>query len=64
MRRADVAIAGDCRLVIDELLVALDGLGLPHSDATRGGSEERRATRWPEHRRRAGSTAACSPGTG
>ena len=27
VRRADVAIAGDCRLVIDELLVALDGLG-------------------------------------
>jgi acetolactate synthase-1/2/3 large subunit len=38
VRRADVAIAGDCRLVIDELLVALDDLGLPHSDATRGGS--------------------------
>ncbi|MHB1710136.1 MAG: thiamine pyrophosphate-dependent enzyme [Acidimicrobiales bacterium] len=35
VRRADVAIAGDCRLVIDELLAALDGLGLPHSDATR-----------------------------
>jgi acetolactate synthase-1/2/3 large subunit len=38
VRHADVAIAGDCRLVIDELLVALDALGLPHSDATRGGS--------------------------
>ncbi len=38
VRRADVAIAGDCRLVIDELLVALDALGLRHSDATRGGS--------------------------
>jgi acetolactate synthase-1/2/3 large subunit len=38
VRRADVAIAGDCRLVIDELLVALADLGLPHSDATRGGS--------------------------
>ncbi len=37
VRRADVAIAGDCRLVIDELLRALDALGLPHSDATRGG---------------------------
>ncbi len=37
VRRADVAIAGDCRLVVDELLRALDGLGLPHSDATRGG---------------------------
>jgi acetolactate synthase-1/2/3 large subunit len=37
VRRADVAIAGDCRLVIDEMLAALDGLGLRHSDATRGG---------------------------
>ena len=38
VRRADVAIAGDCRLVVDELLVALADLGLPHSEATRGGS--------------------------
>ncbi len=38
VRRADVAIAGDCRLVIEEMLSALDGLGLAHSDATRGGS--------------------------
>jgi acetolactate synthase-1/2/3 large subunit len=37
VRRADVAIAGDCRLVIEEMLVALDALGLPHSEATRGG---------------------------
>jgi acetolactate synthase-1/2/3 large subunit len=36
VRRADVAIAGDCRLVIEELLVALGDLGLPHSDATAG----------------------------
>jgi acetolactate synthase-1/2/3 large subunit len=36
VRRADVAIAGDCRLVIQELLVALDDMGLPHSDATVG----------------------------
>jgi acetolactate synthase-1/2/3 large subunit len=36
VRRADVAIAGDCRLVIEELLVALTDLGLPHSDATVG----------------------------
>jgi acetolactate synthase I/II/III large subunit len=36
VRRADVAIAGDCRLVIQELLVALDDMGLPHSDATAG----------------------------
>ena len=38
VRRADVAIAGDCRLVIEELLLALGALGLPHSEATRGGS--------------------------
>jgi acetolactate synthase-1/2/3 large subunit len=38
VRRADVAVAGDCRLVIDEMLVALADLGLPHSEATRGGS--------------------------
>ncbi len=38
VRRADVAIAGDCRLVIEELLVALGDLGLPHSDATGGRS--------------------------
>jgi acetolactate synthase-1/2/3 large subunit len=38
VRRADVAIAGDCRLVIDEFLVALGDLGLPHSEATGGRS--------------------------
>jgi acetolactate synthase-1/2/3 large subunit len=38
VRHADVAIAGDCRLVIEEMLAALTDLGLPHSDATRGGS--------------------------
>jgi acetolactate synthase-1/2/3 large subunit len=38
VRFADVAIAGDCRRVIEELLVALTDLGLPHSDTTRGGS--------------------------
>jgi acetolactate synthase-1/2/3 large subunit len=38
VRRADVAVAGDCRLVIDELLVALADLGLPHAESTRGGS--------------------------
>ena len=37
VRTADVAIAGDCRLVIDELLLALEAIGLSHSDATRGG---------------------------
>jgi acetolactate synthase-1/2/3 large subunit len=29
VRRPDVGIAGDCRLVIEELLAALDALGLP-----------------------------------
>jgi len=38
VRHADVAIAGDCRLVIEELLLALEALGLSHSEATRGGS--------------------------
>jgi acetolactate synthase I/II/III large subunit len=38
VRFADVAIAGDCRQVIGELLVALTDLGLPHSDTTRGGT--------------------------
>ena len=37
VRTADVAVAGDCRLVIEELLVALEALGLSHSEATRGG---------------------------
>ena len=37
VRVADVAIAGDCRLVIEELLLALDSMGLAHSEATRGG---------------------------
>jgi len=37
VRVADVAIAGDCRLVIEELLLALEALGLSHSEATRGG---------------------------
>ncbi|MHB1517994.1 MAG: thiamine pyrophosphate-dependent enzyme [Acidimicrobiales bacterium] len=35
VRRADVAISGDCRLVIDGLLQALSDLGLAHSAATR-----------------------------
>ena len=37
VRRADVAIVGDCRSVIDDLLGALDALGLPHAETTRGG---------------------------
>ena len=36
VRRADVAIVGDCRSVIDDLLGALDALGLPHAETTRG----------------------------
>ena len=35
VRRADVAIAGDCRLVIEELMAALDAAGLPHDDDAR-----------------------------
>ncbi len=41
IRRADVAIAGDCRIVTEALLAALEALGLPHSASTRapgGGS--------------------------
>jgi len=38
VRHADVAIAGDCRLVIEELLLALGALGLPHAESTRGGT--------------------------
>ncbi len=38
VRAADVAMAGDCRLVIEELLLALESLGLGHSEATRGGT--------------------------
>ncbi len=37
VRRADVAIAGDCRSVTEEILSALAALGLPHSETTRGG---------------------------
>ena len=35
VRRADVAIAGDCRMVIDEMLAALDAAGLPYDDGAR-----------------------------
>ena len=61
VRRADVAIAGDCRLVIDELLVVLDGLGLPHSDATRGGSGGAPSDAVAGAPARAGSVAALLP---
>jgi acetolactate synthase-1/2/3 large subunit len=37
VRAADVAIAGDCRQVVEELLLALEARGLSHSEATRGG---------------------------
>ena len=62
VRRADVAIAGDCRLVIDELLVALDALGPPplrgHPGRVGWGA---RATPWPGHRRRPGRWPASFP---
>jgi len=38
VRRADAAIAGDCREVITELIEALDGLGLGSDGAARPGS--------------------------
>ncbi len=61
VRRADVAIAGDCRLVIEEMLAALDALGLPHSadtQATPGGSPADAPTGAPAE---AGSMAAGLP---
>jgi acetolactate synthase-1/2/3 large subunit len=61
VRRADVAIAGDCRLVIDELLSALDALGLPHSEATRGGSGAAPSDAVPGAPAAAGSVAASFP---
>jgi acetolactate synthase-1/2/3 large subunit len=61
VRHADVAIAGDCRLVIDELLVALDSLGLPHSDATRGGSGGAPSDAVPGAPAASGSPAATFP---
>ncbi|MGP0107467.1 MAG: thiamine pyrophosphate-dependent enzyme [Acidimicrobiales bacterium] len=61
VRRADVAIAGDCRLVIDELLFALDALGLPHSEATRGGSGGAPSDAVPGAPAAAGSVAASFP---
>jgi acetolactate synthase-1/2/3 large subunit len=36
VRAPDVGIAGDCRVVIEEMLSALDAMGLPHDPATRG----------------------------
>jgi len=38
VRRADVPIAGDCRLVIEEMLTALDGLGLGPGGSARKGA--------------------------
>ncbi len=38
IRRPDVAIAGDCRVVIDELVTALDQLGLAADGTAAGGS--------------------------
>ena len=61
VRRADVAIVGDCRPVIDELLSALDALGLPHSEATRGGSGGAPSDAVPGAPAAAGSVAASFP---
>src|SRR5664280_1422760 len=61
VRRADVAIVGDCRLVIEELLLALDSLGLPHSDATRVGSGGAPSDDDPGAPAAAGSVAASFP---
>ncbi len=61
VRRADVAIAGDCRLVIEELLAALEALGLPHSNAARsvpGGPPSSAAPGAPEAH---GTVAAMFP---
>jgi len=64
VRRADVAIAGDCRLVIEELLVALEALGLPHSDATVGGKGGSPSDAPPGAEAVPGSPAAAHPRTG
>ena len=64
VRRADVAIAGDCRLVIEELLLALDGLGLKHSEATRGGQGGRPSDAVPGAPADPGSPAAGFPASG
>jgi len=61
VRRADVAIAGDCRLVIEELLLALGSLGLPHSEATRGGSGGSPSDAVPGAPAEPGSLAARHP---
>ena len=64
VRRADVAIAGDCRSVVEDLLSALDALGLPHSDATRGGRVGPRPTPWRVRRHCPGRWPPRSPGAG
>jgi len=61
VRMADVAIAGDCRLVIEELLLALDALGLAHSEATRGGRGGSPSDAVPGAPAAAGSLAASFP---
>ena len=60
VRRPDVAIVGDCRLVIEELLRALDGLG-PRLRATRS---RRRVAADARERRRPGRPAAARPDLG
>ena len=67
VRRADVAIAGDCRLVIEELLLALESLGLRplRGDPGRHGRlAVRRRARGPgrgRHPGRRGSPARAWP---
>ncbi len=53
VRKPDVGIAGDCRLVVDELLEALDSLGLGHDPSAAGGTTGARA--------RPGTRAASRP---
>jgi acetolactate synthase I/II/III large subunit len=55
VRRPDVAIAGDCRLVIEELLRALEVLGLGSDGATAGAATAGAASA------EAGSVAATRP---
>ena len=64
VRAADVAVAGDCRLVIEELLLALDSLGLEHSEATRGGTGGTPSDAVPGAPSAAGSMAASFPREG
>jgi len=61
VRQADVAVVGDCRVVIEELLRALAAMGLPHSDVTRGGSGGSPSDAVPGAPEQVGSMAAGFP---